>query len=79
LPVEGESVAGLPNQTRDIPGPYSRFTNFDTILVGSQAGTWSIQLIDNQQSVVGPAAQFELIEEESTRELYVRYLRKAEQ
>jgi|GEM_PF-693898 len=79
LPVDGESVGGLPNQTRDTPGPYSRFTNFDTIFVGAQAGTWLVQLIDSQGVVVGPTAQFELTAEEESRELYVRYLQKAEE
>ena len=76
MPVEGETVAGVPEQTRLSPSPYSRFTNLNSIFVVSQAGEWQVQIVDRDGKAVGPAARFELSAAESTRELYVRYRRR---
>lgn len=74
--VEGTSRGGLPEQTRVEPSPYTRFTNFSAIFVEPQAGQWTVQLVDTNGNAVGPQAKFELLAEEETRELYVRYRRR---
>ncbi|MFC1466474.1 MAG: hypothetical protein ACFLMY_16655 [Candidatus Brachytrichaceae bacterium NZ_4S206] len=76
LVVDEVSSAGLPTQTRDEVGPYTRFTNFNVVFVEPQAGTWRVQLLDPQGQPAGPEAIFELTADENTRELYVRYLQK---
>lgn len=73
LPVDQTSTDGLPQITREDPGPYSRFTNLNAIFVEAQAGEWTVQLVDDAGVAVGPAAQFQLSADENTRELYVRY------
>jgi len=73
LPVDQTSTAGLPQVTRQDPGPYSRFTNLNAIFVEAQAGDWTVQLVDKAGVAVGPAAMFQLSADEDTRELYVRY------
>jgi hypothetical protein len=73
LPVEAVTTAGLPAQTRDEPGPYTRFSNLDAIFVESQAGDWTVELVDASGSPIGPPASFTLTADEITRELYVRY------
>lgn len=73
LPVDQLSSGGLPNVTRVEPSPYTRFTNMDVIFVEAQAGTWVVQLTDDEGNIVGPPATFELTADEETRELYVRY------
>jgi hypothetical protein len=45
----------------------------NVIFVEAQAGTWQVQLVDANDTPVGPPAQFELSADEATRELYVRY------
>lgn len=74
--VDVTSQAGLPEQTRAEPGPYTRFTNMNMIFVEPQAGSWEIQLIDVNGQIMGPAARFDLSADENTREIYVRYRRK---
>lgn len=76
LIVDEVSSAGLPTQTRDEVGPYTRFTNFNVVFVEPQAGTWRVQLLDPTGQPAGPEAIFELTADENTRELYVRYLQK---
>ena len=76
LVVDEVSSAGLPAQTRDEVGPYTRFTNFNVVFVEPQAGVWRVQLLDAQGQPAGPEAIFELTADENTRELYVRYLQK---
>lgn len=76
LVVDEVSSAGLPTQTRDEVGPYTRFTNFNVVFVEPQAGTWRIQLLDPTGQPAGPEAIFTLTADENTRELYVRYLQK---
>lgn len=76
LSVDVTSQAGLPEQTRPEPGPYTRFTNMNMIFVEPQAGVWELQLINEQGAIVGPPVQFELSADENTRELYVRYRQK---
>lgn len=76
LVVDEVSSAGLPTQTRDEVGPYTRFTNFNVVFVEPQAGTWRVQLLDPTGQPAGPEAIFELTADENTRELYVRYLQK---
>lgn len=76
LPVDAVSAAGLPNRTRNEPGPYTRFTNMSILFVEPQAGTWELQLIDIDGQVVGPPATFQLTADENTRELYMRYRQK---
>lgn len=76
LVVDEVSSAGLPAQTRDEVGPYTRFTNFNVVFVEPQAGTWRVQLLDPQGQPAGPEAIFELTADENTRELYVRYRQK---
>ena len=71
--VDAVTDAGLPEQTRDKPSPYTRFTNMSAIFVGEQAGRWEVQLIDERGAIMGPAATFELTADEITREIYVRY------
>ncbi|NJN82384.1 MAG: hypothetical protein HC802_08985 [Caldilineaceae bacterium] len=73
LAVEDTSFAGLPDQTRSEPGPYTRFANMSVIFVEPQAGLWEIQLVDGNGVARGPAVKFELTADETTRELYVRY------
>lgn len=73
LQVDQASRGGLPQVTRQDPGPYSRFTNLNAIFVETQAGEWTVQLVDDQGAVVGPPASFQLSADEDTRELYVRY------
>ena len=73
LTVDETSADGLPQQTRQTPGPYTRFTNMNVIFVGPEAGAWEVQLVDEDGAPVGPAAQFELAAGDPARELYVRY------
>ncbi len=73
LLIEEVSAEGLPGATFDTPGPFTRFANFDVLLVEAQAGTWDVQLVDATGAPAGPAAQFNLSADEETRELYVRY------
>ena len=76
LTVDQVSSGGLPQQTRQDPSPYTRFTNMNVILVEAQAGQWIVQLIDSQGNPSGPPASFQLTADENTRELYVRYRKK---
>ncbi len=73
LAVDEISVAGVPEQTRAEPSPYTRFTNMSVIFVEPQAGRWDIQLIDEARAPAGPPVTFELTADENTREFYVRY------
>lgn len=73
LTVDEVSVGGIPEQTRDTPGPYTRFANMSVVFVEPQAGRWEIQLLDPQRNPVGPVVPFDLTADERTRELYVRY------
>jgi hypothetical protein len=74
LDVDAVSTAGLPQQTRSDPGPYTRFYNLTAIFVEAQAGQWVIELVDAESGeVIGPPAEFQLTADEATRELYVRY------
>ena len=73
LVVDGVTSAGLPSQTRDVPGPYTRFTNFVAIFVEPQGGEWVVQLVDQDGLPVGPQASFALTADDVERELYVRY------
>jgi len=73
LAVDETSLAGVPEQTRPGPSPYTRFTNMSVIFVEPQAGRWDVQLIDADRVPVGPPVTFELTADEVTRELYVRY------
>ncbi len=76
LEVNEVSIGGVPIQTRDEPGPYTRFANMTVVFVEPQAGRWEIQLIDEASTPVGPPATFELTADERTRELYVRYVQQ---
>lgn len=76
LQVDTVSTAGLPEQTRTEPGPYTRFTNMSILFVEPQAGRWEVQLINEQGAIVGPSATFDLTADEETRELYLRYRQK---
>jgi len=76
LTVDEVSAAGLPDQTRKEPSPYTRFTNMNVLFVEPQTGIWEVQLVDQKRAPVGPAAKFELTADERTRELYVRYKKK---
>lgn len=76
LTVDALSAAGLPERTRNEPGPYTRFTNMSLLFVEPQAGTWELQLIDERGQIVGPPATFQLTADEDTRELYMRYRQK---
>jgi len=73
LPVDKVSTGGLPGLTRGEPSPYTRFTNLTVIFVEAQAGTWDVQLVDSNGNPAGPPAQFNLTDNEDTRELYVKY------
>jgi len=73
LAVDQQSTGGLPQVTRDAPGPYSRFMNLTAIFVETQAGDWVVQLVDAAGNPAGPPATFQLSSDEETRELYVRY------
>jgi hypothetical protein len=73
LPVDQVTRAGIPDQTRADPSPYTRFTNMNVIFVEAQAGDWVVQLLDRSGTPAGPAATFQLTATEDTRELYVRY------
>ncbi len=76
LAVDEVSIGGIPIQTRNEPGPYTRFANMTVVFVEPQAGRWEIQLIDEASTPVGPPAIFDLTAEERTRELYVRYVQQ---
>ncbi len=76
LTVDEVSTAGLPEQTRSEPSPYTRFTNMNVLFVEPQTGTWEVQLVDQKHTPVGPLAKFTLTANERTRELYVRYKQK---
>jgi hypothetical protein len=76
LTVDEVSTAGLPDQTRKDPSPYTRFTNMNVLFVEPQTGTWEVQLVDAKRTPVGPVAEFKLDADEKTRELYVRYKQK---
>lgn len=73
LTVEEETTGGIPGNTRQTPGPWTRFTNMSVILVEPQAGIWEVQLVDADGIPAGPPALFDLTADEVTRELYVRY------
>ncbi len=73
LTVDEESSAGVPEQTRDNPGPFTRFANMSVVFVEPQAGRWDLQLLDSSRTPVGPPVTFDLTADERTRELYVRY------
>jgi hypothetical protein len=73
LTVEEVSTGGIPEQTRNEPGPYTRFFNMSVVFVEPQTGRWEVQLLDPQRTPVGPPAAFDLTADERTRELYVRY------
>lgn len=76
LTVEEISTGGVPGTTRSTDGPFTRFTNMNVIFVEAQLGVWEVQLLDAAGQPAGPAALFELTEEEITREIYVRYKRR---
>lgn len=76
LPVEAISTAGLPEQTRAEPSPHTRFTNMNSIFIEPQGGIWEIQLIARDGTPAGPVATMELAQDDSAREIYVRYKRK---
>lgn len=78
LIVDELSTAGLPEQTRTDTDPYARFTNFNVVFVETQAGEWRVQLIDPQGVPAGIEAIFTLTADEKTRELYVRYVKRAD-
>lgn len=73
LTIEESTTAGVPQTTRPGNSPYTRFANFNVILVEPQEGTWELQLLDSEGIPVGPPATFALTADENTRELYVRY------
>jgi hypothetical protein len=73
LTVDEETTGGVPEQTRDTPGPSTRFTNMSVVFVEPQAGRWELQLLDSSRTPVGPPVTFDLTADEITRELYVRY------
>lgn len=73
LTIEETTTAGVPQTTRPAESPFTRFANFNVILVEPQAGTWELQLVDDEGIPVGPPATFDLTATEDTRELYVRY------
>ncbi|GAB4566070.1 MAG: hypothetical protein Kow0047_17160 [Anaerolineae bacterium] len=73
LATDAVSAEGLPNLTREEPGPWTRFTNLVVEFDEPPGGVWEIQLIDEDGQVVGPSAMFNLTEADSDRELYVRY------
>lgn len=76
LPVAERTTAGVPDQTRQEPSAYTRFTNMSVIFVEPQAGEWVLELLDGEGVVVGPPVTFNLTADEDTRELYLRYKRK---
>jgi len=76
LPVAERSIAGVPGQTRQEPGPYTRFTNMSVIFVEPQAGEWVFELLDGEGVAVGPPVTFNLTADEDTREIYLRYKHK---
>lgn len=73
LAVDEVSTAGAPEQTRQYPSPFTRYTNMDVVFVEPQAGRWEVQLLDPSRTAVGPSVSFDLTADEQTRELYVRY------
>lgn len=73
LTVDEETTSGVPEQTRDTPGPFTRFANMSIVFVEPQAGRWEVQLLDSSRIPVGPPVSFDLTADERTRELYVRY------
>ena len=76
LTVDEVTSAGVPDQTRSEPSPYTRFANMSVVFVEPQAGRWEVQLVDNSRNPVGPPVAFDLTADELTRELYVRYRRE---
>ena len=73
--VAGASFGGQPGMTWPIADERQRFQNFKVEFPGVEpAGVWSVELIEDG-AVVGPAATFNLVENDTARELYVRYKR----
>jgi hypothetical protein len=75
-PVFARSTAGLPGETRPGPSPYTRFANLGAAMFESPSGVWTVQLVDANENPVGPAATFVLEDDDTDRELYVRYRRR---
>ena len=74
LPVDEKSFGGQPSFTWPVADARQRFQNLKVEFPGVEpAGTWAVQLLDPQGEVAGPAATFELGENDTQRELFVRY------
>ncbi len=74
LSVNETSFGGQPSFTWPVADARQRFQNLKVEFPGVEpAGTWAVQLVNAGGEVVGPAATFELAENDPRRELYVRY------
>ncbi len=77
LTVAETSFGGQPSFTWPVADARQRFQNLKVEFPGVEpAGTWEVQLVDAEGEVAGPAATFELSENDPRRELYVRYERQ---
>ena len=76
LPVNGKSFGGQPAFTWPFQDARQRYQNlkveFPDVTPG---GIWVVQLIDGNGKPAGPAATFNLSDNDPLRELYVRYER----
>ncbi len=77
LPIEGVSFGGQPGFTWPFQDARQRPQNFKAELPGAPVGgAWTVELVDEGGRPVGPAATFELAENDPNQELYVRYERQ---
>ena len=76
VPVQAKSTGGLPGETRPGPSPYTRFANLGAAFFEPPVGTWTVQLVDADQSPVGPPATFVVNKDSDKREFYLRYHKK---
>jgi hypothetical protein len=74
LPVDGLSFGGQPAFTWPFADARQRFQNFKVEFPDVEAaGQWVLQLVDANDTPVGPPATFTLSKDDPQQELYVRY------
>jgi uncharacterized protein YraI len=77
LPVTAKSFGGQPAFTWPFQDARQRHQNLKVEFAGvTMAGTWNIQLVDENNAAAGPIATFRLGQNDTQQELYVRYERQ---
>jgi hypothetical protein len=77
LPVNGQTAGGNPSLTWPFHDDRQRFTNLKVeFSIQPPGGPWEVQLVDGGGNPVGPAVTFNLTNDETDRELYVRYKKR---